>query len=292
MTIDFKSLKKTSAGMMAPILLIGPVAQGKERNFADMLSKSNAELKSEFYVDLNHANPIVDENGVNNSSKNIDVLQKIEAKALEDGAVVAIFPCVETYFPALLRDLVDRINSNQNDNIVFILGCENPSEIESGTLALMTKMNVIKYEGIVLPPVSQVEEIPGSVLHEYRNMANDLMLLDSNKLVLRSTGIGLRDTGADLSQTETRLASLKSFVETLGEIDGGMLGQEAHDRGMDDSVVKALAAFSRAFYNSDNETASHISKSVISQLREFSAVPRFVESSLDKHLIELDNPSL
>lgn len=105
-----------------------------------------------------------------------------------------------------------------------------------------------KYKSAAELPVSNVEYHEESEMHEYADYAS--VLAKYPHLIGDDSFKHARD-------------SLDRFVVALREIDGGVLGQQAFDRGMDLYTIKALAAFSRVYAGSEHEQASRIARSFI-----------------------------
>jgi ribosome-binding protein aMBF1 (putative translation factor) len=105
-----------------------------------------------------------------------------------------------------------------------------------------------KSQSVTDQPVSKVEYHEESEMHEYADYAS--VLAKYPHLIGDESFKHARD-------------SLDRFVTALKEIDGGILGQQACERGMDLHTVRALATFSRVYAGSEHEQASRIAKSFI-----------------------------
>lgn len=136
---------------------------------------------------------------------------------------------------------------------------------------------MLQYELPPVQPVMQVDEHEESPFHDHMYRANFVAKYPSH--LSEPVGDGLLDSLANL------LAALK-------DVEGGMFGQEACDRGMDAATIRALAAFARTFRDSDNQQASEISKSFIEQDLAAYEAPKYIEIDLGGKKRQPEPPSL
>lgn len=105
-----------------------------------------------------------------------------------------------------------------------------------------------KYKSVADLPVSKVEYSDESEMHSYAEYAN--VLAKYPHLIGDESFKHARD-------------SLERLMEALKDIDGGILGQNACDKGMDLHTIRSLALFSRVYAGSEQEQASRIAKAFI-----------------------------
>lgn len=94
----------------------------------------------------------------------------------------------------------------------------------------------------------KVDQHEESELHQYVHYADFLVNYPSH---------------IDNSIAKDPLDALQRLMSALEGIEGGILGQQACDRGMDQYTIRSLASFSREFFNSENDQARKISQSFI-----------------------------
>lgn len=270
---DFKALQRTESGTIAPVLLVGAVANSKEAYFVELLAQTNPAFKTPFNARLMDAEPA----DLGDCSITAEVISKIEAQAQENGSIAAIFSLTDRYDPVVLGDLVERVNANTNPNILYVFGCEEPTNFPVAILAKMSKFQMVKHELATPMPVMQVEEIDRSPLHRYRDIAIDLAAHDPN---------------LEGPSVQAKLDALSNLIKVMESIEGGIMGQEARDRGMDVSVMKAFGRFSRTFSASGNALAAAFSKSFIAQTLRWHSKPRFFEYQPALKRQEAEGPSL
>lgn len=109
-------------------------------------------------------------------------------------------------------------------------------------------MNSKNQASVLDLPVMKVEQHEESKLHQYVYFAEFLVNNPSH---------------IDSLIAKDPLDALQRLMSALEGIEGGILGQQACDRGMDQYTIRSLALFSREFFNSENEQARNISKSFI-----------------------------
>lgn len=267
--INYSTLKKDAIGVIAPIGLIGPLGSGKERNFSELVLSTNELLKTPIQFDLSAAHPSDPAQTVGAA------FEKIYAHADEYGATLAVFTGLKFYRPEVIADLSQALSANTNPNVVCVLGFPDARCIPERLASL--PMQFIQYESTPIPPVMQVEEHEESDLHEYGYNAEFLAKYPSH----------LEQPIAD-----GMLDSLSRLMTALEGVDGGILGQEASDRGMDAWMIKHLSAFARTYKNSENAQAAEISKSYIAQMLAFQHSPTFSEYRLPKQKHQLDSHEL
>lgn len=262
--INYSSLKKDALGVIAPIGLIGPLGAGKERHFSELVLSANELLKTPIQFDLSEPHPSAGA-----------AFEKIYAHAAEHGAALAVFTGLKFYHPEVIAQLSQALSANTNPNVVCVLGFSDAESIPEGLASL--PMQLIQFESVPTEPVMQVEEHEESELHEYGYKAEFLAKYPSH----------LEQPIAD-----GMLDSLSSLMTALEGVEGGILGQEASDRGMDAWMIKHLSAFARTYKNSENAQAAEISKSYISQMLACQKTPTFSEYGSPKQKAQLDSHGL
>jgi hypothetical protein len=278
MSTDFKSTRVNANGSIVPILLLGKAGDGKETKLISILGAENESARPR--VVRHDFSDIENEDGnnlKNNWPVTTQVLSEIDALATANKSIVAVFGYVDECSPAAVIDLVNKIIANKNCKITFILSCPKlPEFIESSAL-LKDQLQIVQFELPPVQPVLQVHELEESPFHYYGDQANFLAKYPQQVNDPRDAHL---------------LTSLAELMKAVEGIEGGILGQEAHDRGMDGSVIQALGAFSRAHKGSENALADGIARAVIKELLACPVVPIFTEINPQKKQPEPDSPSL
>jgi hypothetical protein len=263
MSAEFKSPRVNANGSLAPILLVGAVAEGKERKLISILS-SDDESKIPFVV--KHDFFEIEEDAENKSQSNwpvtTKILSEIDALATANKSMFAVFNYVDECSAATIIDLINKITANKNCKIPFILSCSKLPEFIERSSSLKDQLQIVQFELPPKPPVLQVNELEESPFHYYAYQANFLAKYPQQ----------INDP-----EDAKMLTSLAELMKAVEGIEGGILGQEAHERGMDGSVIESLAAFSRAHKGSENELADGIARAVIKELLACPVVPKFIE---------------
>jgi hypothetical protein len=277
MSNDFKKTRINASGSIAPILLVGVVADGKETKFLELIS-SEAGKEKPFVVETDlfevSTQEVLDAIPVSTVD---GALSKVEASSKEHSSVIAVFTSADECIQRVAIDLLQKITAKENDKVTYVLSCEKiPDFIESDS-NLKNQLQIIQFELPPKPPVLQVHELEESPLHEYCYYADFLAKYPQQ----------INDP-----KDAQLLNSLADLMKAVEGIEGGILGQEAHDRGMDGSVIQSLAAFSRVFKGSSNELADSIARSVIKELLACPVVPKFTEVNPQKKQPAPDTPSL
>lgn len=96
----------------------------------------------------------------------------------------------------------------------------------------------------------------------------------------------------DLPSSSAYLDSLSDLASTLQGIEGGALGQEASDRGMDVLTVSALGDFARKFVTSENKQAQSIALAFINLGLHHYHKPSDVADKPRRGNRDIDSPSL
>lgn len=278
MSTEFKSPKINAAGSIKPILLVGVVGEGKETKLLSLLN-SKAGNENPFVVDIDLWDVSTGEvfDGMPESYFVNEVFTKIDSAAKEHGSVVALFRFADECTESVGNDFLQRIIARENDKVVYVLSCVKIPEFIENSPENKDHLQVVQFELPPKPPVLQIHEQEESPFHDHAYKAEFLAKYPQQ----------IKDTKD--AQMLNQLADLMKAIEG---IEGGILGQEASDRGMDGFVIQSLCAFSRAFKGSENELADGIARSVIKEMAACPVVPKFIEVNPKQKQPPADTPSL
>lgn len=277
MSNEFKSTRRNSAGATAPILLVGAPGSGKETNFLKLMSSVDAGEPLVLRTNLFTAGLQDVSNPLNEWSATNEAITNIEFSSKDHSFVIAVFDSVDQYHPAVFNDLVQKLSSRKNDNIVYVLSCVKAPEVIESSPGVKDQVQIVQLVSPSVPPVLQVEELDESPFHEYSDKASFLAKYPQQ----------INDP-----KDAQMLTSLADLMKAVEGIEGGILGQEACDRGMDGSVIKSLGAFARAFKGSENEMADGIARAVIKELLACHVEPKFIEVNPQQKRPAPDSPTL
>lgn len=174
--------------------------------------------------------------------------------------VIVNFKFVDSYEPCALFEISELINRHSGD-AVFIFGCDEDSESVRILKKSLADYIVLYFKSAPLSPARAVSEHGFSDLHSYGKLAQRY----SEDPCLLQNGEAQRD-----------LKSLLAIVDGLIEMDGGLEGEKATNRGMDKATLDNLASFSRAFFGSEISIADEISRKIIKGFSQCSSDPYFV----------------
>lgn len=276
MSADFKSTRINANGSVVPILLVGAAGEGKERKLISILGSED-----ENSLVIKHDLFAIEEDAENSFQSNwpvtTKVLSEIDALSTANKSIFAVFNYVDECSANTIIDLINKINANKNCSIPFILSCSKLPEFIESSSSLKDRLQIVQFELPPKPPVLQVNELEESPFHYYADQAKFLAKYPQQINDPRDAHL---------------LTSLAELMKAVDGIEGGILGQEAHERGMDGSVIESLAAFSRVHKGSENELADGIARAVIKELLACPVVPKFIEVNPQQKQPSHDSPSL
>ncbi len=267
MSITLPKFRKNKSGVFTPVLLVGALGTGKETNFVKSLKNANPSIEIHL---IGHP----EDDGAGDISKltsNKSSTPEATAKIEETGRVAVLYRDIDSYSEDTLSDLVEMIGENKNKDTLFILSCKDTSNLPSSIAPFIQNIHRIDFEIPPKMPVMLVSEHESSELHEYG--FNAAFLAKYPAQIEQPIAQGM-------------LTSLSSLMKAMEGVKGGILGQEACDRGMDVFMVKALSAFSREFLNSENDQARAISVSFISQHLACHQDPKFIEHKAKERSVD------
>ena len=145
-------------------------------------------------------------------------------------------PAVVTMFnadrvnPEIFVDLVKVLTSKDGlpKGLTAVVHASSYPDLLFSSPSTLSKFQVIEYQAVENVPVITEPVHAMSPLHEYKRIANNLT--------------SRRNEMSSEILTEN-LETLERFVDALNGVEGGSLGIEARERGMDSSVYKALVLF-------------------------------------------------
>ena len=274
MSTEFKSPRVNATGSVAPILLVGGRGEGKGTNFIPLLSSGMGSEKPLVLRPNLFSDNLLDPAGDPSAE---DLLSKIEVEAKGHNAVIAVFEGIDECLPIVAVELLKGIGEKVGGKVTCVFSCTKIPDFIENSSAIKSQFQIVQFELPPKQPVLQIHVLEESPFHEYGD----------NAAFLAKYPQQINDPrGAHL------LTSLAELMKAVEGIEGGILGQEAHDRGMDGCVIQALSAFSRAFKGSENELADGIARSVIKELLACPVVPKFIEVNPQQHRHEPESPSL
>jgi hypothetical protein len=274
MSTEFKSTRVNATGSVTPILLVGGRGEGKETKFIPLLSYGIGSEKPLVLRPSLFADNLFDPAG-DPSAK--ELLSKIEVEAKGHSSVIAVFEGIDECLPIVAVELLKGINEKQDGKLICVFSCTKIPDFIENSPAVKSQLQIVQFELPPKQPVLQVHELEESPFHEYGDKAAFLAKYPQR----------INDP-----KDAEMLNSLADLMQAIEGIEGGILGQEASDRGMDGSVIQSLAAFSRVFKGSENELADGIARSVIKELLACPVVPKFIEVNPQQHRHEPESPSL
>ena len=250
MNKNMPEFKLNEHGIRKPVLLIGP--EGRTQAFLTSLFGDEYFDRTDIKVanidlsnvvrdgDLFQSYPVPKPEGyVEPVVPWLDEeFNKLNQAAKSSPNVVAMFDLERGVLSPVFLDLARFLTSKNELAPEFtpVIHSARYPEALLRSPTLLRNFQVIEYQApenylVITEPVHE-----SSPLHEYKMMAADA--LRHHEQVDAGT---LTDT----------FNTLERFVDALNEVEGGPLGREARERGMDISVYKVLVAFAKVFEATD-----------------------------------------
>jgi hypothetical protein len=273
---EFSAITKTADGTAAPILLVGgKPGSGKETVFIEKM-KESLPLKSIVRFEPYNLAPQDVDSGFANSIIDDKLWNALHGSA-GSGGVVALFSEIHLAHPDVIAGIAQKINNNKSEDVIFILSCPEPSDLPSDLLGSLKDLRVVQFDSGTHRPVMDEPVYDVSPLHSYRDAAINLSFLNR---------------ALEGSHAQEQLDYLTSLLDVTKTLEGGLLGQEAYDRGMDSSVIKGLLDFAKAHKESQNPQALSISASIVEQAMTRRPQSKYFENQPDVKKSAADGPAL
>jgi hypothetical protein len=213
-------------GSKKPILLIGP--DGRINSFL-------CTLYGNEYKDRKDIN--VSQHNLRMSLSRImtwrdEVFKELRESDANSGNVIASFD-LDGAHPGVLADLLRYISASDNHMPTHLTTIFHASRFPETLLlspTTLSQFQVIEFSAPENYHVLSARIHDTSPLHEYREIATSIL----KKL-----------NSIDPDELADKLATLERFVDALNEVDGGPLGKEASERGMDASIYGTLTVLAR-----------------------------------------------
>jgi hypothetical protein len=237
MNENMPKLKINADGSRPPLLIIGP--EGRHNSFLaaafgdEYLERTDItllsyDLKGVYPVDF--ARPSIPlPNYVEETPWLEQKFDLINQEIKKSPSVVTMFDA-DRVDPEIFVDLMKVLTSKDGlpKGLTAVVHASSYPDLLLRSPSILSKFQVIEYQAVENVPVITEPLHAMSPLHEYKRIAQNLTT---------------RRNEMNPEMLTENLETLERFVDALNGVEGGPLGIEARERGMDSSVYKALALF-------------------------------------------------